>query len=320
MRGTTRTVTALFTDIVGSTELMAGLGTSGAEAVRTRHFASIRGALSVHRGEEVKTLGDGFMAIFESAGDALACAVTMQRAVARDNRGRDDDAVGMRVGLSAGEATCESGDYFGMPIVEASRLCDAAAAGQILASSVVRLLVGSGGIHNLVPLGEVDLKGLPNPLDICEVDWDAEEESALRVAVAEDSALLREGIVRVLESEGIEVVLEADNAETLLDGLPAADPHVVMVDVRMPPTHTTEGLDAAARIRAEHPGIGVLVLSAEVQADAAQRLLDRGTDGIGYLLKDSVGDIAELSAAIRTLASGGSTIDPGVVARLAAPA
>jgi class 3 adenylate cyclase/CheY-like chemotaxis protein len=320
MRGTTRTITALFTDIVGSTELMARLGPREAEAVRVRHFASIRGALSVHRGQEVKTLGDGFMAIFDSAADGLACAVTMQRAVARDNRGRAENALGMRVGLSSGEAAHESGDYFGMPVVEASRLCEIAAAGQILASGIVRLLVGSSGLHRLIPLGAVELKGITGPVDTCEVDWDREEDSALRVAVAEDSALLREGIVRVLESEGIEVVLEADNAETLLEGLPAADPHVVMLDVRMPPTHTTEGLDAATRIRAEHPGVAVLVLSAEIQAEAAQRLLDGGTDGVGYLLKDRVGDIAELSAAIRTLASGGSTIDPGVVARLAAPA
>ena len=319
MPGSARTVTVLFTDIVGSTELMAKLGPELAESVRARHFASIRGALAVHRGQEVKTLGDGFMAIFESAGDALACAVTMQRAVSRDKRDLGEDEFGMRVGLSAGEATEEAGDYFGMPVVQASRLCAEAGSGQILASDVIRLLVGDG-IHRLRSIGNLVLKGVPEPVATCELDWDPEEDVALRVAIAEDSALLRQGIVQVLESEGIEVVLQADNAEDLLDGLPASRPHVVVMDVRMPPTHTTEGLDAAARIRTEHPEIGVLVLSAEVQTEAAKRLLEGGTEGIGYMLKDRVGNIAELASAIRTLASGGSTIDPGVVERLASAA
>ena len=100
--------------------------------------------------------------------------------------------------------------------------------------------------------------------------------------------------------------------------MPATRPHVVLMDVRMPPTHTTEGLIGRATIRAEHPEIGVLVLSAEVQPHAARRLLDDGTDGVGYLLKERIGDVAELIAAIRTVASGGSAIDPAVVARLAA--
>jgi CheY-like chemotaxis protein len=203
-----------------------------------------------------------------------------------------------------------------MPVVQASRLCAEAGSGQILAADVLRLLVGDG-IHRLRTIGNLVLKGIPEPLTTCELDWDPEEDFALRVAIAEDSALLRAGIAQVLESEGLEVVLQADNAETLLEGLPAARPHVVVLDVRMPPTHTTEGLDAAERIRSEYPEIGVLVLSSVIETEAARRLLQGGTDGIGYMLKDRVGDIAELSGAIRTLASGGSTIDPSVVARLA---
>jgi class 3 adenylate cyclase len=311
-----RTLTVLFTDIVGSTELMAGLGTAGAEKVRSRHFASIRGALAVHRGLEVKTLGDGFMATFDSAGDALACAVTMQRAVTRDNAARENGQLGMRVGLSVGEVTEDSGDYFGMAVVQASRLCAEAGAGQILVSDVLRLLVGDG-VHRLRPIGNLVLKGVPDPLPACDLDWDPEEDCAIRVALADDSALLRQGIAQVLDSEGFEVVLQAGDAATLLDGLPAARPHVVIVDVRMPPTHTTEGLEAAAQIRAEFPEMGVLVLSASIETEAARRLLDGGTDRVGYMLKDKVGDITELGAAIRTLASGGSTIDPGVVERLA---
>jgi class 3 adenylate cyclase/CheY-like chemotaxis protein len=311
-----RTLTVVFTDLVSSTELMSGLGTRTAEKVRGRHFASIRGALAVHRGLEVKTLGDGFMAIFESAGDALACAITMQRTVTRDNDAREDGHLGMRVGLSVGDVTEEGGDYFGMAVVQASRLCSEAGEGQILVSDVLRLLVGDG-THRLRPIGSLVLKGVPEAVPACELDWDPEEDCALRVALADDSALLRQGIAQVLEDEGFEVVLQANDATTLLDGLPGARPHVVIVDVRMPPTHTTEGLDAAARIRSDFPDVGVLVLSASIETEAARRLLETGTDRVGYMLKDRVGDITELGAAIRTLASGGSTIDPGVVERLA---
>jgi class 3 adenylate cyclase/ActR/RegA family two-component response regulator len=318
MRGTTRTVTTLFTDIVGSTELAASLGASSADRVRGRHFAGLRGALAVHRGNEVKTLGDGFMAIFDSASDGLACAVTMQRAVARENHARGETSLSMRVGLSTGEVTEEDGDYFGVPVIEASRLCAAAGPSQILTTELVRMLVGNNGMHRLAPVGPMTLKGLPGPVSACEVEWDAEEDFALRVALADDSVLLRQGVAQVLEAEGIEVVLQTSDADALLKQLPAARPHVAVLDVRMPPTHTTEGIDAAERIRSDHPEVGVVVLSADVHASAARRLLDSGTDGVGYLLKERVGDVAELTAAIRTVASGGSAIDPAVVEQLAA--
>jgi DNA-binding NarL/FixJ family response regulator len=120
----------------------------------------------------------------------------------------------------------------------------------------------------------------------------------------------------VLEAEGIDVVLQASDAESLLRDLVETRPHVVIVDVRMPPTHTTEGLDAAKRIRDEHPDIGVLVLSASVEPGAARRLLASATDGVGYLLKERVADISQLTTAIRTVARGGLAIDPAVVDQL----
>jgi len=181
--GVTKTVTTLFTDVVGSTELMARLGPVEAEARRAWHFSNIRGALAVHRGTEVKTLGDGFMATFDSTADAVGCAVTMQRAVDRENEKRPEQSIGLRVGLSTGEVTVEEGDYFGIPVVTASRLCAAAEGGQILASEVVRMLLGEGGIHRLEPLAPIELKGLPGPTAVCRVDWDAEENFALRVAL-----------------------------------------------------------------------------------------------------------------------------------------
>jgi class 3 adenylate cyclase len=312
MRRATRTVTVLFTDVCGSTELMGRLGPAAAEELRSRHFADMRGALAVHRGAEIKTLGDGFMAVFESATDAVSCAVTMQRAALRL------PDVAIRVGVSAGEASCVEGDYFGAPVVEASRLCDAAEAGQILVADVLRLLTGGGGLHRLERLPLLELKGLAEPVAACSVDWDEQDDVGLRVALVDDSALLRAGIAQVLEAEGMVVVLQASDTEGLHEALPSAAPHVVVLDVRMPPTHTVEGLLAAERIRRDSPETGVLLLSAEVQAGAARRLLDTGTEGVGYLLKERVADVAELTAAIRTVASGGSAIDPEVIARLAA--
>jgi len=110
--------------------------------------------------------------------------------------------------------------------------------------------------------------------------------------------------LRVLESESIEVVLQASDADTLLDGLAAARPHVVLLDVRMPPTHTDEGLRAAEQIRALHPELGVIVLSHDVSAAAAMRLLGDATKGIGYLLKERVSDPAQLTGAIARLGDG----------------
>jgi class 3 adenylate cyclase/CheY-like chemotaxis protein len=306
----------LFTDIVGSTTMLSSLQSSVADAARGRHFAGMRAALAAHEGTEVKTLGDGFMATFESASDALACAVTMQSTVARENRLHPERELSLRVGLSAGEVTVDEGDYFGIPVVEASRLCDAAGPGQILVADVLRVLVGSGGMHRMASVGELRLKGLLHPTRALEVDWGADDDHALRVALADDSVLLREGIASVLEGEGFDVVQQASTADELIDGMVVSRPDVVVMDVRMPPTHTTEGLEAAGRIRDDHPEVGVLMLSASVDAGAARRLLSRGTDGIGYLLKERITDVSELVAAIRTVSSGGSVIDPDVVGRL----
>jgi class 3 adenylate cyclase/CheY-like chemotaxis protein len=317
MRPTVRTITVLFTDLVGSTETLTALGPAAGDQLRSRYFAAVRGALAVHGGDEVKTLGDGFMAVFASASDAIGCAVTLQRGLAAHTRRHPDQPLRLRIGISAGEASFEDGDYFGLPVVEASRLCAAAGGGEVLTSDVVRALTGGAGIHRLAEAGALTLKGLPAPVHAWRVDWDPDEGTGLRVALADDSVLLREGLARVLESEDVDVVLQASDADELLRGLAAARPNVVVVDVRMPPTHTTEGLLAAERIRSQHPHIGVLVLSASVQASAARRLLGTATGGIGYMLKERIGDIAELTAAIRTIATGGSAIDPEVVALLA---
>lgn len=164
-------VTLLFTDVVGSTELLDRVGDDVAEEMRCRHFTLLRRALDDAGGSEVKNLGDGLMASFTSPREALGCAVAMQRAVADANRADPASAVRVRIGLHAGETVADDGDYFGRAVVVAKRLCDRAAAGQILAGDLVRVLVGSGGGFRFTPAGHLTLKGLTEPLAAVVVEW-----------------------------------------------------------------------------------------------------------------------------------------------------
>jgi DNA-binding NarL/FixJ family response regulator len=143
-----------------------------------------------------------------------------------------------------------------------------------------------------------------------------EQDDRCRVVIAEDSVLLREGIVRLLEETGFEVVGQAGDGEDLLRKVGAHKPDVAVVDVRMPPTHTDEGLRAAHRIRAEHPDTAVLVLSQYVDEAYALELLAESTESTGYLLKDRVADIKAFTDAVRRVAAGGSALDPEVVGLL----
>jgi DNA-binding NarL/FixJ family response regulator len=142
------------------------------------------------------------------------------------------------------------------------------------------------------------------------------ERAPLRVVIAEDSVLLREGIVRLLEQSGFEVVGQAGDGEDLLRKVGAHKPDVAVIDVRMPPTHTDEGLRAAHRIRAEHPHTAVLVLSQYVDEAYALELLSESTERTGYLLKDRVADVESFTDAVRRVAEGGSALDPEVVSML----
>ena len=138
----------------------------------------------------------------------------------------------------------------------------------------------------------------------------------MRVVVADDSTLLREGVVRLLEDAGLEVVGQAGDAEELLRKVRAHKPDVAVVDVRMPPTHTDEGLRAAREIRAELPDVSVLVLSQYVEVAYASELLAESAEGLGYLLKDRVADGETLADAVRRVGGGGSALDPAVVSEM----
>lgn len=138
----------------------------------------------------------------------------------------------------------------------------------------------------------------------------------MRVVVAEDSVLLREGIVRLLSESGFDVVGQAADAEDLVRKVGAHKPDVVIADIRMPPTNTDDGLRAALEIRESHPDTGVLVLSAYVEEAYAIELVSDNAGGVGYLLKDRVADVEAFVEAVRRVAGGGSALDPEVVSRL----
>ncbi len=166
-------VTFLFTDLVGSTEMLDRLGDDAAEQVRRTHFRLLRDAVTGAGGEEVKNLGDGLMVAFSSALAAVRCATAMQHAVAQHNLGGRDTVLDVRIGLHVGEPIRDEDDYFGSSVVVAKRLCDRAHGGQVIASDLLRGLVGSRGGFEFVALGPLELKGLSEPVPAFEVAWQA---------------------------------------------------------------------------------------------------------------------------------------------------
>jgi class 3 adenylate cyclase len=225
---TSENVTLLFTDLVGSTALSSGLSAEAADEVRRGHFLILRQALAEAGGTEVKNLGDGLMAVFSSASAALSCAVSMQQGIERNNRDGEHD-VGLRVGLSIGEVSREDDDYFGDPVVEAARLCACCEGGQVLAADMVRGMAGRRSRHEYRSLGELKLKGLPNPVEVVELLWEpiglAEACGSVPlpgrlvfrptvgvVGREAEAALLADAFKRVATGEGREVLLVAGEA------------------------------------------------------------------------------------------------------------
>jgi DNA-binding NarL/FixJ family response regulator len=138
----------------------------------------------------------------------------------------------------------------------------------------------------------------------------------VRVVIAEDSVLLREGVARILADAGFDVVGQAGTADELLLKVRSYDPDVAIVDIRMPPTHSDEGLRAAQEIREKHPGVGVLVLSQYIEPTYAMELLAESAEGVGYLLKDRISDVRDFADAVRRVGDGGSALDPAIVSQL----
>jgi class 3 adenylate cyclase len=168
---TSSTVTMLFTDIAGSTELIARLGDELGDRVLREHFGALREAARKHDGREVKSLGDGLMIAFSSALGGVRCAVDMQRQIAARGGRVSREPIGLRVGLNAGETIAVEDDFFGMPVIVAKRLCDRATPGQVLVSDVVRSLVGNREGMRFMEVGALELKGVADRVFAFELDW-----------------------------------------------------------------------------------------------------------------------------------------------------
>jgi DNA-binding NarL/FixJ family response regulator/class 3 adenylate cyclase len=311
-----QTIVVLFTDLVSSTKLLTSLGPDGPETIALHHLADLEELTRANGGVVVKNTGDGIMATYPSAAAALDGAVAIQRrldgAVAADPVGGRI----VRIGISAGDATPVESDWFGGCVVEASRLCAAAHGGQVLVSETLVRLAGTGSRHEFRSAGRLDLAGLPQPTEAYEVAWEAAEERPLSVVIADDNALLRSGIAGLLTNQGFRVAGEAGDANELLALVDSRQPDLVVVDIRMPPTFTLEGIRAAAQIKEKYPQIGVLILSQYLESREALGLLADHTERFGYLLKDRVADVHEFVSALKTIAGGGTAIDREVVARL----
>lgn len=206
-------ITVVFTDLVGSTELSSRLGPEGAEELRQTHFKLLRQAVAAHSGTEVKNLGDGLMVVFSSLSRALSCAVGMQQTLELHNR-RSTENLGVRIGVSTGEAVSEDGDYFGEPVVQAARLCAKAQGGQILAPGLVVQLGGRRSGQGFSPVGDLRLKGLPEPVATVEVTW-----APLREASDDPGVPLH---VRLATRPGVGYVGRVEERRLLADAFKSA--------------------------------------------------------------------------------------------------
>jgi DNA-binding NarL/FixJ family response regulator/class 3 adenylate cyclase len=319
------TVTFLLADVEGSTALQHDERVDY-PAVLRRIREILRVSLTAHRGHEVDAVGDELLAAFPDAGCAAAAALDAQRALRDEEWHEPTPPVRVRIGLHTGTPTIGVEGYTGVDVVRASRIANAGHGGQILASAAT--LEAADGILSR-DLGEHQLEGLPAPERIHQLLADdlprdfpplrnttATLGHSIRVVLADDTVLLREGVARLLMESGFDVVAQSGNAEDLLRHVGMHKPDVAVVDIRMPPTHTDEGLRAAREIRERYPSTGVLVLSQYVESGYALDLLSETAEGVGYLLKDRVADVDQFASAVRRVAEGGSALDPAVVSEL----
>jgi DNA-binding NarL/FixJ family response regulator/class 3 adenylate cyclase len=315
MAGTT---TVVFTNIADSAGLIHRLGDQQAATVISDHFHMLRAETERCHGQTTRTVGDGIMAVFATAYDGVRAAVAMQQAVDVAARRRDTPPIGIRVGIHVGDVIDDNeDDVFDEAALIARRLCDAASPGQILASELVRMLVGNRPDLTFATHSPIVLKGGGEPVGTAQVEWGPlPVEPPVRVIVADDASLIRSGIVRLLSDEGFEVVAEASNYDSLIAAIDRISTDLVVTDIRMPPTNRDEGLRAAEYIKGFHPNVAVLILSQYVEGSAATSLLGGQTAGVGYLLKERVSEVDEFLRAARAVARGESIIDPLVTEQL----
>jgi class 3 adenylate cyclase/CheY-like chemotaxis protein len=319
----TGTVTFLFTDLEDSTGLALRLADDW-HGVLMEHRRLVRSAVEGSSGAEIDCRGDEFFVAFEEADAAAAAAIDAQRALV-EHPWPEDAELRVRMGMHTGEAIYADEDYLGVDVHRAARICFAGHGGQILMSEAT---------HTLLPdhlerrdLGAYHLRGLPAPERIYQldgaglpsefpplrfVDEHAERAPALRVVLADDSVLLREGIALLLEQAGFEIVGQSDDADDLLRKVDETRPDIAVVDIRMPPGHGDDGLRAAETIRRRHPQTGVLLLSQYAEPAYARELIAGNPERVGYLLKDRVSDLTGFADAVRRIAAGEVVLDPEI--------
>ena len=316
------TTAFFFSDVEDSTGLAERLGDAYPRVLdETREI--VRAAVRDAGGREIECQGDEIFAVFETAGPAGAAALSLQRSFI-SHPWPGAEVVRVRIGLHVGVAELTGGGYVGIDVHRAARICQSAHGGQVLASQQAAEAIDL----ELRDLGEFEFHGLREPERVFQLVADdlpgafpplrhaREHTTALRAVIADDSTLLREGLARLLEEAEIEVVGQARTAPELLLKVRSYHPDVAIVDIRMPPTQTDEGIRAAREIRTKHPGTGVLVLSQHVAHTYAVELLGDTAEGLGYLLKDRIADVDEFIAAVRRVGEGGSALDPLVVSEL----
>ncbi len=320
----TGTVTFLFADVEGSTALQGGAPAVYPDAIALLR-RTLREAVSASGGAESDAVGDEYVAVFGEAPGAAEAALEVQRRL-RDMHWPGGIRVRVRMGLHTGTPTLSDEGYTGIDIVRASRIANAGHGGQILVSSDTLCALADMPAKEL---GEFRLDGLPQPERIHQLLADdlprhfpplrntiSTLGAGVSVVLADDTALLREGIARLLADSGFDVVAQSDNPDDLLRHVAMHKPSVAIVDIRMPPSHTDEGIRAAREIRERFPGTSVLVLSQYVEPTYAMDLFSTTTEGLGYLLKDRVSDFEEFANAVRRVSEGGSALDSAVVGQL----
>jgi DNA-binding NarL/FixJ family response regulator/class 3 adenylate cyclase len=316
------TLTFFFSDLEDSSGLAERLGPDYAPVLtRVRELQCETVARA--GGEEIDTRADELFSIFSDPNAAAAAALEIQRSFAAQTW-PGEERVLVRIGLHCGEAERTGGGLVGIDVHRASRICQAGHGGQILVSQEVMSRIGGAAKE----LGEFEFRGLRAPERVYQLVADGlpdefpplrnvrVRDRCLSAVIAEDSTLLREGLARLLEDADIDVVGQAGTPDELMLKVRSYHPDVAIVDIRMPPTQTDEGIQAAREIRERHPETGVLVLSQHVAHTYAVELLADSAEGLGYLLKDRVADVDEFTAAVRRVAEGGSALDPLVVAEL----
>lgn len=316
------TLTFFFSDVEDSSGLAARLGDAYVGVLDDARELQRR-ALAQVGGREIDSRGDELFAVFEEPATAAAAAVAVQQAFTA-HAWPEAERVRVRIGLHSGEAESTGDGYVGIEVHRASRICQAGHGGQVLLSAETARSIE----YDTTELGTFEFKGLREPERLFQLVTDGLEPEfpplrgvrahpqTLQAVIADDSALLREGLARLLAEADIGVVGQARNADELMLKVRSYHPSVAIVDIRMPPTQTDEGIRAAREIRQKYPETGVLVLSQHVAHTYAAQLLGESAEGLGYLLKDRVSDVDEFVAAVRRVAEGGSALDPLVVAEL----